>query len=126
VLVRKLDDVDDDGVARPHRQTLGRMGNDPVALVFDDLIDPFAARCLRVYGCAGEFVERVSELAGPGLFMRTTPTISWSWTSKANQPAPPGMRRGEPPTRQTTGTDRETGGTISQRRRVEVVRSDRG
>jgi hypothetical protein len=34
----------------PHRQTLGRIGNDRVALVFDDLIplDPFAARCLRV------------------------------------------------------------------------------
>jgi pyridoxamine 5'-phosphate oxidase family protein len=56
-------------------------GNDRVALVFDDLIsiDPFAARCLRVYGRAGPPVERVSELVGPGLFMRITPTISWSW-----------------------------------------------
>jgi pyridoxamine 5'-phosphate oxidase family protein len=53
--------------------------------VFDDLIplDPFAARCLRVYGRAGESVERVSELVGPGLFMRTTPTISWSWDLEA-------------------------------------------
>jgi pyridoxamine 5'-phosphate oxidase family protein len=56
-------------------------GNDRVALVFDDLIsiEPFAARCLRVYGRAGPPVERVSELVGPGLFMRITPTISWSW-----------------------------------------------
>jgi pyridoxamine 5'-phosphate oxidase family protein len=56
-------------------------GNDRVALVFDDLIsiDPFVARSLRVYGRAGEPVERVSELVGPGVFMRITPTISWSW-----------------------------------------------
>jgi pyridoxamine 5'-phosphate oxidase family protein len=63
-------------------------GNDRVALVFDDLIsiDPFAARCLRVYGRAGPPVERVSELVGPGLFMRITPTISWSWNLEG-QPA---------------------------------------
>ena len=56
-------------------------GNDRVALVFDDLVslDPFAARSLRVYGRAGEPVERVSALVGPGVFMRITPTISWSW-----------------------------------------------
>ena len=56
-------------------------GHDRVALAFDDLIsiDPFAARCLRVYGRAGEPVERVSALVGPGVFMRITPTISWSW-----------------------------------------------
>ena len=56
-------------------------GHDRVALAFDDLIsiNPFAARCLRVYGRAGEPVERVSALVGPGVFMRITPTISWSW-----------------------------------------------
>jgi pyridoxamine 5'-phosphate oxidase family protein len=56
-------------------------GNDRVALVFDDLVslDPFVARSLRVYGRAGQPVERVSELVGPGVFMRITPTISWSW-----------------------------------------------
>jgi pyridoxamine 5'-phosphate oxidase family protein len=56
-------------------------GNDRVALVFDDLVslDPFVARSLRVYGRAGEPVERVSALVGPGVFMRITPTISWSW-----------------------------------------------
>jgi pyridoxamine 5'-phosphate oxidase family protein len=56
-------------------------GNDHVALVVDDLIsiEPFAARSLRVYGRAGEPVERVSALVGPGVFMRITPTISWSW-----------------------------------------------
>ena len=56
-------------------------GNDRVALVVDDLIsiDPFAARCVRVYGRASAPVKRESELVGPGLFMRITPTISWSW-----------------------------------------------
>jgi pyridoxamine 5'-phosphate oxidase family protein len=56
-------------------------GNDRVALVIDDLLslDPFVARCLRVYGRASGPVERVSALVGPGLFMRITPTVSWSW-----------------------------------------------
>jgi pyridoxamine 5'-phosphate oxidase family protein len=40
-----------------------------------DLFDPLAARCLRVYGRAGDPVDRVSALVGPGLFMRITPTI---------------------------------------------------
>lgn len=63
-------------------------GNDQVALVFDDLIsvDPFNARCLRVYGRAGDPVERVSALVGPGVFMRITPTVSWSW-NMAGEPA---------------------------------------
>jgi pyridoxamine 5'-phosphate oxidase family protein len=70
-----------DAVARSRKFRNVAAGNDRVALVFDDLIslDPFAARCLRVYGRAGEPVERVSALVGPGLFMRITPTISWSW-----------------------------------------------
>lgn len=61
-------------------------GNDRVALVIDDLLslDPFVARCLRVYGRAGEPVERVSALIGPGLFMRITPTVSWSWNLEGN------------------------------------------
>jgi pyridoxamine 5'-phosphate oxidase family protein len=70
-----------DAVARTRKFRNVAAGNDRVALVFDDLIslDPFAARCLRVYGRAGVPVERVSARVGPGLFMRITPTISWSW-----------------------------------------------
>jgi pyridoxamine 5'-phosphate oxidase family protein len=70
-----------DAVARTRKFRNVAAGNDRVALVFDDLIslDPFAARCLRVYGRAGEPVERVSALVGPGLFMYITPTVSWSW-----------------------------------------------
>jgi pyridoxamine 5'-phosphate oxidase family protein len=56
-----------DAVARTRKFRNVAAGNDRVALVFDDLIslDPFAARCLRVYGRAGEPVERVSALVGP-------------------------------------------------------------
>jgi pyridoxamine 5'-phosphate oxidase family protein len=63
-------------------------GNDRVALLFDDLVslDPFVARSVRVYGRAGPPVERVSELVGPGVFMRITPTVSWSW-NLAGEPA---------------------------------------
>lgn len=70
-----------DAVANTRKFRNVAAGNDRVALVFDDLIsiDPFAARCLRVYGRAGGPVERVSELVGPGLFMRISPEISWSW-----------------------------------------------
>jgi pyridoxamine 5'-phosphate oxidase family protein len=70
-----------DAVVRTRKFRNVAAGNDRVALVFDDLIsiDPFAARCLRVYGRASEPVERVSMQVGPGVFMRITPTISWSW-----------------------------------------------
>lgn len=70
-----------DAVAKTRKFRNIAAGNDQVALVFDDLIslEPFAARCLRVYGRASEPVERASTLVGPGLFMRITPTISWSW-----------------------------------------------
>jgi pyridoxamine 5'-phosphate oxidase family protein len=62
-------------------------GNDQVALVVDDLVslDPFIARGLRVYGRAGEPVERVG-MVGPGTFLRIMPTISWSW-NLAGEPA---------------------------------------
>jgi pyridoxamine 5'-phosphate oxidase family protein len=70
-----------DAVVRTRKFRNVAAGNDRVALVFDDLIsiDPFAARCLRVYGRASEPVERLSTQVGPGVFMRITPTISWSW-----------------------------------------------
>ncbi len=50
-----------DAVARTRECRNVAAGNDRVALVFDDLIslDPFAARCLRVYGRPGEPVEHV-------------------------------------------------------------------
>jgi len=55
-------------------------GRRKVALVIDDLVslDPFIARGIRIYGEAGEPVERVG-MVGPGVFVRITPTMSWSW-----------------------------------------------
>jgi pyridoxamine 5'-phosphate oxidase family protein len=57
-----------------------RAGNRQVALVVDDMVsfDPFIARAIRVYGRAEEPFERVG-MVGPGVFMRITPTLSWSW-----------------------------------------------
>jgi pyridoxamine 5'-phosphate oxidase family protein len=64
-----------------------RAGRRKVAVVVDDLVslDPFNARCIRVYGYADEPVERVG-LVGPGLYTRITPMISWSW-NMAGEPA---------------------------------------
>ncbi|MER7080106.1 pyridoxamine 5'-phosphate oxidase family protein [Saccharopolyspora kobensis] len=55
-------------------------GNRKVALVFDDLVsfDPFIARGIRVYGEAEGPIERVG-MVGPGVYLRVTPTTSWSW-----------------------------------------------
>ena len=55
-------------------------GNPKVALVVDDLasFDPFIARSIRVYGRADGPIERVG-MVGPGVYMRITPTVSWSW-----------------------------------------------
>jgi pyridoxamine 5'-phosphate oxidase family protein len=63
-----------------------RAGNHKVALVIDDMVsfDPFIARGIRVYGHAGEPVERVG-MVGPGIYLPITPTISWSW-NMAGQP----------------------------------------
>ena len=63
-------------------------GNQKVAIVVDDLVsfDPFIARCIRVYGLAEPPVERVG-MVGPGMYMRITPTLSWSW-NMAGEPAP--------------------------------------
>ena len=57
-----------------------RAGRRKVALVVDDLpsFDPFVARGIRVYGTADGPVERVG-MIGPGLFLRITPRVSWSW-----------------------------------------------
>lgn len=64
-----------------------RAGNRNVALVVDDLVsfDPFVARSIRIYGVADEPVDRVG-MIGPGLYIRITPTISWSW-NLAGEPA---------------------------------------
>lgn len=54
-------------------------GNAKVAIVVDDLesIDPWNPRGIRVYG-SGEIVEREGQF-GPGIYMRVTPAVSWSW-----------------------------------------------
>jgi pyridoxamine 5'-phosphate oxidase family protein len=59
-------------------------GNQRVALVVDDMVsfDPFIARSIRIYGHAMAPFERVG-IVGPGIFMRITPTISWSWNMAA-------------------------------------------
>lgn len=61
-------------------------GGARVALVVDDLVsfEPFVARGVRVYGVAEGPVERVG-MIGPGMFLRVTPTVSWSW-NMAGQP----------------------------------------
>lgn len=55
-------------------------GNRKVAVVVDDMVsfDPFVVRGIRVYGSATEPIERVG-MIGPGVYVRITPEISWSW-----------------------------------------------
>jgi len=62
-------------------------GRRKVALVIDDLLSlqPFIARCIRVYGVADDPIER-NGMVGPGLYVRITPTVSWSW-NMAGEPA---------------------------------------
>ena len=57
-----------------------RAGRRKVALVVDDLpsFEPFVARGIRVYGVADDPVQRVG-MMGPGLYLRITPHVSWSW-----------------------------------------------
>ncbi|MBF6160609.1 PPOX class F420-dependent oxidoreductase [Nocardia cyriacigeorgica] len=64
-----------------------RAGRRKVALVIDDVVsmDPFITRAIRVYGEAGDPVERVG-MVGPGIFVPITPTVSWSW-NMAGEPA---------------------------------------
>ncbi|HZO35776.1 MAG TPA: PPOX class F420-dependent oxidoreductase [Solirubrobacteraceae bacterium] len=63
-----------------------RDGNEKVALVIDDLAsrNPWTPRYLRVYGI-GELVERAGSF-GPGLYLKITPTISWSWNVGESRP----------------------------------------
>ncbi|MCP2288187.1 PPOX class F420-dependent oxidoreductase [Nocardia amikacinitolerans] len=62
-------------------------GNRKVSLVVDDLvsIDPFVARGIRIYGTAGDPVERIG-MVGPGFYLPVSPTVSWSW-NLAGEPA---------------------------------------
>jgi pyridoxamine 5'-phosphate oxidase family protein len=55
-------------------------GNEKVAFVFDDMVsfEPFIVRGIRVYGVADQPFERVG-MVGPGVYLRITPTVSWSW-----------------------------------------------
>jgi pyridoxamine 5'-phosphate oxidase family protein len=71
-------------VARTRKFRNVEAGHRKVALVIDDMVsfDPFITRCVRVYGDAEPPIERVG-LVGPGLYMRITPTISWSWNMAA-------------------------------------------
>ena len=66
-----------------------RAGRRKVALVVDDLpsFDPFIARGIRVYGVADDPVQRVG-MVGPGLYLRITPQVSWSW-NMAGEPVGP-------------------------------------
>ena len=67
-------------VLRTRKVANVRAGRRKVALVVDDVpsLDPFVARGIRVYGVADGPVERVG-MVGPGLFLRITPQVSWSW-----------------------------------------------
>jgi pyridoxamine 5'-phosphate oxidase family protein len=69
-----------DSVLRTRKFRNVRGGNLKVALVVDDLpsIEPFVARGIRVYGEASPPIERVG-MVGPGIYVRITPTVSWSW-----------------------------------------------
>ena len=62
-------------------------GNAKVSLVVDDMpsFDPFVVRGIRIYGLADAPHERVG-MVGPGVYMRITPTVSWSW-NLAGEPA---------------------------------------
>lgn len=55
-------------------------GAERVALVIDDVVSfaPFIARGIRIYGVASGPVDRVG-MIGPGVFLRITPTESWTW-----------------------------------------------
>jgi pyridoxamine 5'-phosphate oxidase family protein len=55
-------------------------GNPRVSLVIDDMesVDPFIARGIRIYGHAEQPFERVG-MVGPGVYIRITPAVSWSW-----------------------------------------------
>jgi pyridoxamine 5'-phosphate oxidase family protein len=62
-------------------------GRTKASLVVDDLVSlqPFIARAMRIYGVAGQPVERIG-MVGPGWYAHITPRVSWSW-NLAGEPA---------------------------------------
>jgi len=74
----------DASVTRTRKFRNLRDGPRDVALVVDDLVslDPFVARGVRIYGRAEQPFERTG-MIGPGVFLRVTPTVSWSWNLEA-------------------------------------------
>src|SRR5262249_45373154 len=67
-----------------------RAGNAKVAIVIDDLlsVNPWRPRCLRIYGRA-ELVERQGRF-GHAVYMRITPTLSWSFNLEGLPSTPDG------------------------------------
>jgi pyridoxamine 5'-phosphate oxidase family protein len=55
-------------------------GNAKVSVVVDEMesVDPFIAHGIRIYGNAEQPFEREG-MVGPGIYMRITPAISWTW-----------------------------------------------
>jgi pyridoxamine 5'-phosphate oxidase family protein len=62
-----------------------KSGNPLVALVVDDVTshNPWNPRGIRIYGAA-DLVERQG-YAGPGIYLRIKPEISWSWNIESPQ-----------------------------------------
>ena len=71
-------------------------GNEKVALVIDDLLStqPWTPRFMRIYGTA-EVVERDGQF-GKGVYLRITPTVSWSWNLDGQPFNPEAYDRGGP------------------------------
>ncbi|HEX8345021.1 MAG TPA: PPOX class F420-dependent oxidoreductase [Actinoplanes sp.] len=82
-----------------------KAGRHMVALVVDDMVsfDPFIARSIRIYGFAEAPFERVG-MVGPGIFMRITPTVSWSW-NMAGEPVGSTWYEARRTTHQAPGDD---------------------
>jgi pyridoxamine 5'-phosphate oxidase family protein len=68
------------GIVRTRKFRNLAAGRTKVAVVVDDhpSFDPFVARGIRIYGIAEQPFERVG-MVGPGVYLRITPTVSWSW-----------------------------------------------
>ncbi len=77
-----------------------------VALVVDDLVsvNPWSPRGIRIYGTA-EIVERAGHV-GPGMYLRITPTVSWSWNIE------PAVEAGFPVNKSVHEAGRGHGGAI--------------
>ncbi len=83
-------------LARTRKYKHVQAGHDRVALIVDDLlsVSPWQPRGVRIYGTA-DLVERAGHL-GPGVYLRITPQVSWSWGLDE-----PSMASGRPGPRKT-------------------------